>query len=140
MPLIRGRRRSDTSAAVVDKRPLSRLTAERLLVNAPAMHRRHSPSFLLLLVALFAFAQQAATLHAPAHGFEASSQQQDKHSPANKVCDKCIVFSQLSGAVASEAPRIEVATAAQQLTGSPHLPAPQRLLAAYRSRAPPTHS
>lgn len=91
---------------------------------------------LALSLALVA-GQQAAALHALGHAIERTTQKHDS-IPTKSTCDQCLLFAELSGAVAAGVSQLPVVPA----EGAP-LPAsiPQgasiapRL--AFRSRAPP---
>ena len=104
------------------------------------MARIRSLPFILLLVLLFAYAQQAAMLHALSHDSAIATQQPDKHLPGAKVCEKCAVFAQFSGAIASPGAHIDLCTVARDFLLQSHSSVAQRFAAAYLSRAPPTLS
>lgn len=89
----------------------------------------------LTLALLFGLGQQGALLHAIEHVAEQQSQQ-EKHVGGN-VCDKCMVYAELAGAIPSTgifAPAVTTGTASFTL---PHVAAAAATLLPYAARAPP---
>jgi hypothetical protein len=60
----------------------------------------------LLLSLLLVIAQQGAVAHEISHYVDnvKQSQQKNKQSPADKLCEKCLAFAQIAGAVHAEPP------------------------------------
>jgi hypothetical protein len=116
-----------------------RLTVPRLLGEARKMRRTRSLPLFLLLALLFAFAQQAALLHALSHNTQGDTQQ-DKHLPGAKVCEKCVVFAQFGAAVASAASQFHLSAAANDFLFQSHTSVCRQPAAPYLSRAPPVFS
>ncbi len=87
------------------------------------------------LAFLFGLGQQGTLLHAIAHVTEQQSSQ-EKHVGGN-VCDKCVVYAELAGAMPSTAlfaPAIATGTASYT---SPRTTAVVTTLLPYAARAPP---
>jgi len=63
-------------------------------------------SLWLLLSLLLVIAQQGAVAHEISHYVDDAkqSQQKNKQSPADKLCEKCLAFAQIAGAVHAEPP------------------------------------
>lgn len=104
------------------------------------MPRVRSLPFLLLLSLLFAFAQAAAVLHTLSHDNGADTQQQHKHLPGAKVCEKCVVFAKFSGAIASPSAHIDLSAAPADFPLRSHRSTHRQFIPAYLSRAPPIQS
>lgn len=96
-------------------------------------------SLWLLLSLLLVIAQQGAVAHEISHyvDYLNQSQQNDKQSPADKLCEKCLAFAQIAGAVHAEPPVLALPALTYDYTPV----APVAVIAAeapaYRSRGPP---
>jgi hypothetical protein len=90
----------------------------------------------LSLVLLFGFGQQGAVTHAISHFSEQQSQQHDKNQHGS-TCDKCVVYAELSSAVAGTAFALPPASLAHQTPISHHTHATSALHLPYSARAPP---
>ncbi|MFI4922153.1 MAG: hypothetical protein ACHP6J_00365 [Burkholderiales bacterium] len=84
------------------------------------------------------FAQQAALAHSVAHFLsDEAPSQQDKQLPNSKVCDKCLAYAGISGALHSDSPTILLHdTSSGFFAGVAHCFLSTTFLA-FSSRAPP---
>jgi hypothetical protein len=84
------------------------------------------------------FAQQGALAHSVAHFLsDEAPSQQDKQLPNSKVCDKCLAYAGMSGALHSDSPNILLHDSnAGLFTGVAHCFFSTSFLA-FSSRAPP---
>ena len=92
--------------------------------------------FAILLGLLLIFAQQAAVTHALSH--HSKQQQQDKHFPGAKACEKCAAFAELSAAVASTASVFHIAAFTPRVPCAAVGGVTQAAFSLYHSRAPPS--
>jgi len=84
------------------------------------------------------FAQQSALAHGVSHFLsDKAPLQQDKPLPHSKVCDKCITYAGISGALHSDSPIILQHDAGAGLFASVAQPFLSLSFLAFSSRAPP---
>jgi hypothetical protein len=101
------------------------------------VHRR--PVAIVLLALLVLFAQGRAAVHPLSHLSEPLSRpgQPDKHLPHSHVCEQCVAFAQLGGAL----PSVPLFVEPPRAVAAPVLPATPRVTCSicrpYFSRAPP---
>jgi hypothetical protein len=101
------------------------------------LHRR--PVVIVLLAFLVLFAQEAAAVHPLSHLSEPLSApgQPGKHLPHSPVCEQCVAFAQLGGAL----PSVPLVIEPQRAATVPVFPIALRIICRicrpYHSRAPP---
>jgi hypothetical protein len=84
------------------------------------------------------FAQQGALVHGVSHYLsDEAPSQQDKPLPNSKVCDKCLAYAGISGAMHSDIPIILRHDTNAGLFASVAYPFFSLLFLAFSSRAPP---
>jgi hypothetical protein len=119
------------------KRPVLDIDVRRASCYFAMLHRR--PVALVLLAFLVLFAQGRAAVHELSHLSEPLSApgQPGKHLPHSPVCEQCVAFAQLGGAL----PSVPLVIEPQRAVPVPVLPtAPRaicRICRPYSSRAPP---
>lgn len=96
----------------------------------------------ITLALLFGLGQQGAAVHALSHvaDWQDAPQQEDKGTPHNQVCDKCLVYAELAGAVGAGSPFLPAADVRHVLADHRRYAAESFALHAYSARAPPAHS
>lgn len=96
----------------------------------------------LSLILLFGLGQQGAAVHALSHvaDWQGAPQQEDKGTPHNPVCDKCLAYAELAGAVGAGSPFLPAADVRHVLVDHHRYAAESFALHAYSARAPPAHS
>lgn len=94
----------------------------------------------LLLPLLLVIAQQAAAVHEFSHYTDAAakSQQQDKRLPGGNLCEKCLSFAQVAGAVHAVPPVLALVELSYDYALSFHTPVIAAEVPACRNRGPPT--
>lgn len=97
---------------------------------------------ILTLSLLFGLGQQGAAVHALSHvaDWQGTPQQEDKSTPHNQVCDKCLTYAELAGAVGTGSPFLPAADVRHVLVDHRRYAAASFALPAYSARAPPAHS
>ncbi len=101
------------------------------------LHRR--PVAIVLLALLVLVAQGRAAVHPLSHLSDPLSGpgQPDKHLPHSHVCEQCVAFAQLGGAL----PSVPLFVEPPRAVAAPALPAAPRIICRicrpYFSRAPP---
>jgi hypothetical protein len=93
----------------------------------------------LFLALVMLFAQQGAALHALSHATEQipGQSQQDKKLPHSPVCDKCVAFAELAGAVHSNPLHFNGTQSGSTPFETHAVPSFVYHQSLYRSRAPP---
>jgi len=92
--------------------------------------------FAVLLACLLAFAQQASMTHALSHFTDEQNQQ--KHLPGAKACEKCAAFAELNGAISGKTPVFYLPHLSQSQTGKIFTESTLVTSLSYQSRAPPS--
>ena len=103
------------------------------------MLKRTFMTFLLPL--LFLFAQHGAVTHEISHYSEpAPLTQQKQQTPHSPICDKCVSYGEMAGALGTPSFHISVLpTAAIQVDGYAFTQS-RHVVVSYQARAPPTIS
>jgi hypothetical protein len=94
-----------------------------------------------VLPLLFLFAQHGAVTHEISHYSEpAPLTQQKQQTPHSPICDKCVSYGEMAGALGTPSFHIPVLpTAAIQVDGYQHFNS-HHVVVSYQARAPPTIS
>lgn len=103
------------------------------------MKRMTRLPLLLLLALVLLFAQQGAALHALSHLAERLPEQsrQDKQLPHSPACDKCVVYAEVEGALASGGMPLPFVAAPAFVAATMPAARLSCLDRAYHARAPP---
>lgn len=97
-----------------------------------------SPRYLSLLLALaLLFAQLGSLTHGISHMLAEQKQSSDQSLPHDKLCDFCVAYAQIGGAVASSEISF-ISSASSETFHVNHLSvAPSSRFVAFSARAPP---